>query len=184
MRDYGLASYWDQRYAADEEGAFDWYQGWETLERYLKPFLSADPDFEVLIPGCGNSRLGAALYDAGYMNITNVDSSSVVISQMTDRYADKEEMECKRDRAHLLTEQNLALTRNRAPCPRSHCHGRVQTRVSAGRLLRHDHRQRPVRCTALYGGQLDECASRPHLPPDLPARRPEKRVYGPRACRR
>ena len=61
MRDYGLASYWDQRYAADEEGAFDWYQGWETLERYLKPFLSADPDFEVLIPGCGNSRLGAAL---------------------------------------------------------------------------------------------------------------------------
>ena len=138
MRDYGLASYWDQRYAADEEGAFDWYQGWETLERHLKPFLSADPDFEVLIPGCGNSRLGAALYDAGYTNITNVDSSSVVISQMTDRCADKEEMECKRDRASRLTNR-ISCSRGVALLSHSHCYGRVQARVPAGQLLRHDH---------------------------------------------
>ena len=95
LRDTPRRRYWDQRYAADDEGAFDWYQGFETLEPFLRPFLSADSDYEILIPGCGNARLGAALYDAGYLNITNIDSSSVVISQMTDRYADKEEMECE-----------------------------------------------------------------------------------------
>lgn len=50
-------------------------------------------DFEILIPGCGNSSLGAELYDAGYHNITNVDTSAVVIAQMNDRYLDKEDME-------------------------------------------------------------------------------------------
>lgn len=34
------------------------------------------------------------LYDDGYLNITNIDISSVVVSQMNDRYADREEMEC------------------------------------------------------------------------------------------
>jgi hypothetical protein len=43
---------------------------------------------------CCFVELGADLYEDGYHNITNIDQSSVVISQMHDRYSDKEEMEC------------------------------------------------------------------------------------------
>lgn len=39
--------------------------------------------------------LGPDLYDAGYTNITHIDTSMVVINQMNDRYFDREEMECK-----------------------------------------------------------------------------------------
>lgn len=59
----------------------------------LEPFLRADQEYEILIPGCGNSSLGADLYDEGYINVTNIDTSSVVINQMNDKYADREEME-------------------------------------------------------------------------------------------
>lgn len=40
-------------------------------------------------------ELGAEIYDLGYVNITNIDISSVVINQMSDLYSDREEMECK-----------------------------------------------------------------------------------------
>ena len=90
--DYGSAAYWDERYAADEKH-YDWYAGYATLSPHLAPYLKDVPDYEILIPGCGNSELGAALYDEGYLNVTNIDVSTVVISQMDTLYADKEEME-------------------------------------------------------------------------------------------
>jgi hypothetical protein len=40
-------------------------------------------------------ELSASLYDRGFRNITNIDISTVVINQMSDTYADLEEMECK-----------------------------------------------------------------------------------------
>lgn len=95
MRDYGNPSYWDERYAAQDGSSFDWYHEFRTLKPYLEPLLSRDASFEIFIPGCGNSRLGADIYNLGYVNLTCVDTSPVVINQMSDRYADKEEMECK-----------------------------------------------------------------------------------------
>lgn len=92
--DYGNISYWDERYAAKGEGqCFDWYQDWNTLRPVLAPYLPSDKiSCEVLIPGCGNSRMGADLHGEGYMNITNIDISSVVISQMADRFKELEQM--------------------------------------------------------------------------------------------
>eukprot|EP00981_Chlorochromonas_danica_P006113 scaffold1287_cov253-Ochromonas_danica.AAC.26 len=81
--DYGNPSYWDERYAADE-GTYDWYQDYSTLASYLQPFLRPGSDFEILIPGCGNSR---------YTNITCIDISTVAINLMGDLYSEKEEME-------------------------------------------------------------------------------------------
>ena len=94
MRDYGNPSYWDERYAAQDGSCFDWYHEFRILKPYLEPFLSRDPSFEIFIPGCGNSKLGAEIYNMGCVNLTCVDTSPVVINQMSDRYADKEEMEC------------------------------------------------------------------------------------------
>lgn len=96
MPDYGNPSYWDERYAAKGEGpCFDWYQDWSVLEPLLAPFLKPDDplSFEILIPGCGNSHLGADLYQRGFMNITNIDISSVVVNQMADRFKDLDQME-------------------------------------------------------------------------------------------
>jgi hypothetical protein len=41
------------------------------------------------------SELGPDIYDSGCLNITNIDISQVVIGQMSDMYANREEMECK-----------------------------------------------------------------------------------------
>jgi hypothetical protein len=41
---------------------------------------------QILIPGCGSSELGAELYQLGYLNITNIDSSEAVIEQLSERY--------------------------------------------------------------------------------------------------
>eukprot|EP01033_Poteriospumella_lacustris_P000825 gene825-588_t len=90
--DYGSPSYWDERYAADDK-CYDWYQDYSTLRDHLAPYLSPEGEFEILIPGCGNANLGADLYDAGFLNITNIDISTVVINQMTDLHRTKEEME-------------------------------------------------------------------------------------------
>lgn len=91
MPDYGSSAYWDERYAANEQN-FDWYQDFSSLEEYIIPHLK-DKDAEILIPGCGNSTLGVSLYDIGYTNITNIDISQVLISQIHDLYANREEME-------------------------------------------------------------------------------------------
>lgn len=92
MADYGSSSYWDERYSADEKH-YDWYQDYSTLGKYLEPYLQRVQDYEILVPGCGNSKLGASLYDEGFVNVTNIDISTVVINQMDNIYAEKEEME-------------------------------------------------------------------------------------------
>jgi len=50
-----------------------------VLHKYIKP---AD---QVLMVGCGNSKLSEDLYDLSYHNITNIDVSDVVIKQMSQK---------------------------------------------------------------------------------------------------
>mmetsp|Transcript_16881 Transcript_16881/g.28196 ORF Transcript_16881/g.28196 Transcript_16881/m.28196 type:complete len:206 (-) Transcript_16881:151-768(-) len=92
MPDYGNKSYWDERYAAGEE-FFDWHQNYATLKDHIDPYIVKDDNFEILIAGCGNSQLGADIYDTGVTNITNIDTSMVVVNQMVDANRDREEME-------------------------------------------------------------------------------------------
>jgi len=42
-----------------------------------------------------SAELGADIYDKGVTNITNIDTSMVVINQMVDANQHREEMECK-----------------------------------------------------------------------------------------
>lgn len=92
LSDYGNPGYWDERYAySSADDSYDWYQDYSTLKQHLKPFLFVDS--EILIPGCGNSSLACDLYNDGFKNITNIDTSKVVISQMQEKYSEFEEME-------------------------------------------------------------------------------------------
>ena len=54
MGDYGSTSYWDERYSS-EDTTYDWYQDFDELQPHLFPLIKNCQNFEILIPGCGNS---------------------------------------------------------------------------------------------------------------------------------
>lgn len=89
MAQYGKLEYWDERYTRDPE-PFDWYQRWSGVRDVLLPFL--EEKSQILVIGCGNSRLSEEMYDEGFTNITNVDISNVVIKAMQDKYKEKQGM--------------------------------------------------------------------------------------------
>ncbi|CAN0004861.1 unnamed protein product, partial [Ascophyllum nodosum] len=55
----------------------------DTITQYIRK------DDNILMVGCGNSRLSEDMFDEGYTTITNIDVSRVVIEQMIARYRDK-----------------------------------------------------------------------------------------------
>ncbi|KAK1315614.1 hypothetical protein QJS10_CPA05g00121 [Acorus calamus] len=82
---YGEPTYWDRRYR-QAEGAFDWYQKYKALSPLLDLYLRRDRP--VLVVGCGNSTLGEEMVEDGYVDVVNVDISSVVIEAMQKKYHD------------------------------------------------------------------------------------------------
>lgn len=82
---YGKPFFWDKRYMSNEE-AFDWYHPYSNLRGIIKKYV--EPDFKVLIAGCGNSRLCEDMVDDGFSQIVNVDISRVVVDQMEEKYTD------------------------------------------------------------------------------------------------
>ena len=66
---------------------------YSQLRNIIFARLHENTSSEILIVGCGNSRIGEELYKDGYHNITNIDFSATVIQQMTEKYRDLEEMD-------------------------------------------------------------------------------------------
>jgi len=89
MPEYGKSDFWDERYKGNDT-TFDWYVSLEPLKEFLFPLLQ--PSHRILVIGCGNSRLSAQLYEAGYCNIVNIDISDVVVQQMKARYRELDKM--------------------------------------------------------------------------------------------
>jgi len=83
---YGNISFWEERYLSSKCEIFDWYQG--NYEALGLGSLMKKED-QVLIAGCGTSRLGPDMYDGGFENIYNVDASRAAISAMEKRYSPK-----------------------------------------------------------------------------------------------
>ena len=80
----GNVFYWEDRYTKDTN-QFEWYCRYPELKEYFKD-AGLDPLHNILVAGCGSSRLSADLYDAGFENITNIDFSETVIAQMEQKY--------------------------------------------------------------------------------------------------
>ncbi|XP_039621286.1 EEF1A lysine methyltransferase 4 [Polypterus senegalus] len=79
---YNDKDYWDERYRTEE--AFDWFGDLSSFKHLLEPHIgSAD---RILVLGCGNSTLSFDLYCSGFTNITNIDYSSVCISNMAAKH--------------------------------------------------------------------------------------------------
>lgn len=92
LGDFTSKENWDKFFTIrGSDDTFEWYAEWIELREPLLPLLTSDAagtssgDLQILVPGCGNSRLSEHLYDAGIHGITNVDFSKVVISDMLRR---------------------------------------------------------------------------------------------------
>ncbi|CAL1384491.1 unnamed protein product [Linum trigynum] len=87
LGDFTSKENWDKFFTIrGVEDAFEWYAEWPELSQpLLSLFAGAPSSPEILVPGCGNSRLSEHMYDAGFKSITNVDFSKIVISDMLKR---------------------------------------------------------------------------------------------------
>ncbi|KAF3629173.1 hypothetical protein FXO38_27834 [Capsicum annuum] len=95
LGDFTSKENWDSFFSIrGSDNAFEWYAEWPQLKEPLLSNLigpssnndgNTDKEMFILVPGCGNSKLSEYLYDEGFCNITNVDFSKVVISDMLRR---------------------------------------------------------------------------------------------------
>ncbi|WOL12832.1 hypothetical protein Cni_G21600 [Canna indica] len=89
LGDFTSKENWDKFFTLRGAGdSFEWYAEWPELRDTLLSQLqssAADP-LQILVPGCGSSRVSEYLYDAGFRHTTNIDFSKVVVSDMLRRY--------------------------------------------------------------------------------------------------
>lgn len=61
--EFGSTKYWDQFFKNRGKAAFEWYGEYPELCGILHKYVK--PKDDVLMVGCGNSKLSADLYDVG-----------------------------------------------------------------------------------------------------------------------
>lgn len=83
---YAQKDYWDQRFEKST-GYFDWYVGWKELKSTLNPYINYEDN--ILMVGCGNSKMSECMYQEGYNQIVNIDISSVIINKMIEESKSK-----------------------------------------------------------------------------------------------
>ncbi|CAH9122932.1 unnamed protein product [Cuscuta epithymum] len=82
---YGDALYWDARYIQEAGvGPFDWYQRYSSLRPFVRKYVPTSS--RVLMVGCGNAVMSEEMVKDGYVEIVNVDISSVAIDMMRKKY--------------------------------------------------------------------------------------------------
>lgn len=88
LGDFTSKENWDRFFSIrGSDDSFEWYAEWAELRGPLLSHLQQhQPNIQILVPACGNSRLSEHLYDdAALKAITNIDFSKVVISDMLRR---------------------------------------------------------------------------------------------------
>merc|ERR1712046_328431 len=85
---YGNAGWWESRYREDGvKTTFDWYLTYNGLKEVLIPHLREQEN--ILVVGCGVSRMPAQLYDDGFHYVTSIDNAPTAIKLMQHEYADR-----------------------------------------------------------------------------------------------
>ncbi|XP_031632112.1 eEF1A lysine and N-terminal methyltransferase homolog [Contarinia nasturtii] len=81
--DFTQTEYWNSFFQKRGKKTFEWYGEYPELCHHLHKYIKSQE--EILNVGCGNSKLCMDLYDVGYKNITNIDTSPLVVNQMLTR---------------------------------------------------------------------------------------------------
>jgi SAM-dependent methyltransferase len=76
---YGDFSYWNERYDNERDDPFDWLVEFDQVKEIFD--LLVPKDSRVLVIGCGNAPFSHHMYEYGYHDITNIDTSEIVIEQ-------------------------------------------------------------------------------------------------------
>ncbi|XWS08436.1 hypothetical protein CRYUN_Cryun40dG0002400 [Craigia yunnanensis] len=87
---YGEPWYWDNRYA-HESASFDWYHKYPALAPLFHLYLPQRHQ-RILVVGCGNSVFSEDMVNDGYVDVVNVDISSVVIEAMQTKYSNRQQL--------------------------------------------------------------------------------------------
>ena len=82
--EFQLVEFWDS-FFTKRSAPFEWYGEYVDLCHLLHKYLKQKK--QILVVGCGNSKLSEDLYDSGFRCIENIDISDVVIKQMSSRNA-------------------------------------------------------------------------------------------------
>mmetsp|Transcript_16158 Transcript_16158/g.63009 ORF Transcript_16158/g.63009 Transcript_16158/m.63009 type:complete len:270 (+) Transcript_16158:70-879(+) len=101
-RDYANKDYWQSRF--QEEDEFEWLHAPDGMIPILDFFIqrsvgqSSSPSAgerhpRILVLGCGNSGLSAALHDTGAKEVVSMDFSDVVLERMRERYHHRPDMQ-------------------------------------------------------------------------------------------
>lgn len=85
--EFSSADYWERFFRKRGDKSFEWYGDYHSLCGVLHKYIK--PRDQVLVVGCGNSELSEQLYDVGYRQLTNIDISEAVISNMNQRNAER-----------------------------------------------------------------------------------------------
>jgi ubiquinone/menaquinone biosynthesis C-methylase UbiE len=90
VNEYKRKEYWDGRF--EREDHYEWLRSFADIAPMLQKHLR--PNDTVLHVGCGTSRLGVDVFDAGLARaVINADYSPVVIQRMTEKYPPREGLE-------------------------------------------------------------------------------------------
>jgi hypothetical protein len=89
---YGEAEYWDARYVEEGGAPYDWYQRYDALRPFVRRF--APPASRLLMIGCGSALMSEDMVTDGYVEIVNIDISSVVIEMMRKKYFNIPQLQC------------------------------------------------------------------------------------------
>ena len=100
MPNYGDPQYWEDRYKESSGKVFEWLEDFTAIESLITQLLQETPVYsgeseewkkscKILNLGCGNSTIAEDLYDKGFVQTYNMDISTEVIKQMSERNAEK-----------------------------------------------------------------------------------------------
>ena len=105
VQEFQLKEYWDNFFTR-RTSSFEWYGEYTDLCHILHKYLRTSS--EILVVGCGNSKLSGDLYDAGFHKINNIDVSSIVIQQMMLKNKKRKDMTfCKMDVLDMSFEDSV-----------------------------------------------------------------------------
>ncbi|CAO1393520.1 unnamed protein product [Diamesa hyperborea] len=88
--EFANKEYWNNFFRGRGKSLFDWYGEYPELCGILGKYIKTKDN--ILVIGCGNSKLSIEMFDVGYKSMTNIDISEVVIKQMQKSFKDR--LEC------------------------------------------------------------------------------------------
>jgi SAM-dependent methyltransferase len=83
---YGELQYWEERYGDWAPSPYDWLFEWKHVRHILKEFISKSE--LVYLPGCGNAPFSAEMYEDGWENMVNGDTSNEAITKMLELHSE------------------------------------------------------------------------------------------------